>query len=247
MNTEEGKKWDSKKMTTIRWTVVLVYLVLVMTIAFLPVAIEELMDEAIYTALVMIVTVGGSFAIIAVLLSPYFIGQKGPVVPDGMAVDTVWESFTAMPPYVETMRFSLMIYVMVPMIILFAILTLVFMSFEMVLIMGVTIAFLLALLVIFGTLEVKCDNKELHFHFGPIGKKIPIDDIVSIRPTSVHALRDFMGYGLRVGPDGTIGYIIGGNVGVRISLKDKKEYVVTIPNPQDLVNYVRMVRKRPRK
>ena len=48
-----------------------------------------------------------------------------------------------------------------------------------------------------------------------------------------------MGYGIRVGLDGTIGYIVSGKIGVRISLYDKKEYVVTVHDPQSLVEFVR--------
>jgi len=47
-----------------------------------------------------------------------------------------------------------------------------------------------------------------------------------------------MGWGIRVGSDGTIGYIAAGNVGVRIQLKDGKQYVVTLNDPQSLVEYV---------
>jgi hypothetical protein len=251
MNSVEGqeKAYDSKRLNKIRWAVVLIYLVLVLGISFLPMISESLVGGNMYTYSISLtaIVVIGTFVVIAAVFSPYFIGRKGPVVPDGMLVDGVPKVMPSMPPYIEAIRFDLMIWITAPLVIVFAALVVILPSVEMFIIMGVTMAFLLILIAIFGTLEVRCDNRELSFRFGPIGKRVPIDDIVSIRPTSVHALRDFMGYGLRVGPDGTIGYIVSGNVGVRISLRDKKEYVVTIPNPQDLVNYVRMVRKSPRR
>jgi len=57
----------------------------------------------------------------------------------------------------------------------------------------------------------------------------------------VHAIKEFMGYRIRLGPDGTIGNISVGNVGVKIIL-EKKAYVITLRNPHVLVNYVRHFR-----
>jgi hypothetical protein len=102
---------------------------------------------------------------------------------------------------------------------------------------------LIVITIVFYELLIDCDQNQLYIHFGPVGKKITLTEIAAIRSTSIHALRDFMGWGIRVGPDGTIGYIVSGDVGVRISLKNGKKYVVTSNDPQTLVDYVRKYRK----
>jgi hypothetical protein len=48
-----------------------------------------------------------------------------------------------------------------------------------------------------------------------------------------------MGYGVRIGPDGSIGYVVRGGPGFRVETEEGKRYVVTIPEPEGLVEYVR--------
>lgn len=52
-------------------------------------------------------------------------------------------------------------------------------------------------------------------------------------------MKDFMGNGVRIGPNGTIGYILQGDVGFRVETEEGKRYVVTIPEPEGLVEYVK--------
>lgn len=58
--------------------------------------------------------------------------------------------------------------------------------------------------------------------------------------------REYMGWGIRVGADGSIGYISAGNVGVRLERYRRKDYVITVSDPQSLVDYVEAARGKER-
>ena len=110
----------------------------------------------------------------------------------------------------------------------------------------VTVAFFAVILATFWKLSIEADGKEVHFHYGPFGKRLEIDEIATIRPVAVHPLKDYMGWGIRMGPDGSIGYISSGRTGVRIETRRGKIYVVTCNRPQELVDLVRSARRRGR-
>lgn len=61
----------------------------------------------------------------------------------------------------------------------------------------------------------------------------------SQEPTVVRMEYPFGSYHGRIGPDGTKGYILQGDVGFRVETEKGKKYVVTIPDPEDLVEYVK--------
>jgi hypothetical protein len=52
------------------------------------------------------------------------------------------------------------------------------------------------------------------------------------------------GLGIRVGADGSIGYIAAGKVGVRIELDQGKDFVVTVSDLQGLVDYVEAAKEQ---
>ncbi|NIP36078.1 MAG: hypothetical protein GWN18_14050 [Thermoplasmata archaeon] len=141
--------------------------------------------------------------------------------------------------YYLRIRFDLILYIMLPVILFMAALMLFISDRTTVIILGVTTAGITAIMLAFLNFEVKADMEALSFRFGPFGKVLPLDSITSIGVTRVNAMKDYMGYGVRVGPDGSIGYILRGGGGFRVETQDGKRYVVTIPEPEGLVEYVR--------
>jgi hypothetical protein len=137
------------------------------------------------------------------------------------------------------MRFKLILYIMVPVISVMAALMLFIPDRTAVMILGITTAGMTVIVIIFINFEVRADRETLSFRFGHFGKELPLDSITSIGVTKVNAMKDFMGYGVRIGPDGTIGYILEGDKGFRVETDEGKRYVVTIPDPMGLVEYVR--------
>ena len=82
----------------------------------------------------------------------------------------------------------------------------------------------------FFYLRIKIDGKYLVFGFGVIRNKIPLDDIISCEETEIK-FSNYLGYGIRVGRDGSIAYNIRSGKGIRLKIKGKKrEYVVSTDN-----------------
>ena len=111
------------------------------------------------------------------------------------------------------------------------------------LIYGLTSLFFILVIVVFDPMVVAADSEKIILKLGPIKNTILIKDIATIRSVEVRPLRDYMGVGKRLGSDGSIGYIAYLKTGVKMELKDKKVYVATLKNPQDLVDFVRYFRK----
>jgi hypothetical protein len=243
MEAPDGAQESSRRFNRLRWGASIMYLLLAFLVSLLPLAVEA--DETLMVYLVSFVTVGGAIILMAILASPMFWGAKAPVVRDGTVLeDGIVRKLVPGETYRDVVRFDLALYIVVPMIIVFAATMVLYPDPAFLAIMGFTVAFLSVLVAVFLNLEVLCDRKRLRFHYGPVGKDVPLGEIVSARAVSVHPLRDYMGYGIRLGPDGSVGYIASGNVGVRISLEDGKEYVVTMRDPQGLVDYIRSAKAK---
>jgi hypothetical protein len=91
----------------------------------------------------------------------------------------------------------------------------------------------------FWRLDVRCTRSflTLHYSWSQL-TTIQLSSIRSIRAVAIHPLQEFRGWGRLHRKDGTVGYISSGKVGVRIHLVDGSTYVVTIRNPQSLVNFI---------
>jgi hypothetical protein len=221
-----------------RWAVVIAYVVMVMVVAFLPLFVDW--EETVLVWLILGVTFGGMIFLFAVLFKPYIKRPDTTVVRDGLVVDSgVVRKLRPGETFRDVIRFDLVLYIVLPVIILLVVLMVLIPDPAVIAIQGVVVGLLAIIALIFNNLLVEADRSTLSFHFGPIGRRIPLGDVDSIRAVAVHALKEFMGWGIRVGPDGTIGYIASGKVGVRIAVSDGKEYVLTVNDPQAMVEYVR--------
>ncbi|UCC92477.1 MAG: hypothetical protein JSW25_07345 [Thermoplasmata archaeon] len=227
-----------RRYNRIRWAIVIIYVALVLTVSSLPLFLEW--DEMSFVYLILGVTFGGMIVIFVVLFKPYIKRPDKPMVKDGLIVESeVVRKLRPGETYRDVKRFDLIMYIMVPVIVLLVALMVIIRDPMTIAIQGAVVALLVILALIFNSLVVEVDRQTLSFHFGPIGRDIPLGEIDSIRAVAVHATKEFMGWGIRVGPDGTIGYIASGNVGVRLAISDGKEYVLTVNDPQGMVEYVR--------
>ncbi len=66
---------------------------------------------------------------------------------------------------------------------------------------------------------------------GLFKSKTKIDDIKSIRSCTIIPFRDFMGWGFKIKPDGTRGFIADGKVEIEFIKKNNRRTVVTVQNP----------------
>jgi len=235
-----GDEARARRVAWIRWGVVIVYVVLVTVLALLPLVSPEL--EADWFAFLYIaLVVGGAIAILLVLSMPYLqAGRGGARAREGLvAEEGVARRLRPGETFYLRVRFDLLLYIMVPVIVLMAVLMVTIPEREAQAIIGVVTVVETVVTLAFLNLDVRADTGKLSFKFTTFGKEIPIDEISSIVVTEVSALRDYMGYGVRFGPDGSLGYILRGGPGFRVETAKGKTYVVTIPEPEALVEYVR--------
>jgi hypothetical protein len=236
-----------RSMNIMRWTAVIVYMLAVFAVSFFPLFFQEIGESRSYLVVVLSVTFGGMILMFGALLYPYFKKTEMPEVADGTLVEGIIDPKDLPEVHNEKIRTFLVYELMIPFTVLMAGYTVFYLFifewywtlFNIVFTMGFVV-----ILIMFGHLEVTATKDHLHFHYGPAGKKIPMSEIKSIRSVPVHAMRDFMGWGIRGSPDGTVGYIARGNVGIRVILKSGKRYVITVRDPEALVAYVRAARKK---
>ncbi len=235
-----GENEEVQRTVRMRWFATIVYFVLVLAFAFLPFLFPDL-DEGVFGTFYMIVVIGGAILLMVILTRPMMRPPGEDVkVKDGLASEAgVARKLRPGETYYLRMRFNMILYIMIPMIIFMAVLMLFIPERTAVLIIGVFTVVMVVISLIFINFEVKADLETLSFKFGYFGTELPLDTITLIRVTKVNALKDFMGWGVRMGPDGTKGYILQGDVGFHVETDKGKRYVVTIPDPENLVEYVK--------
>ncbi len=235
-----GEDEEAQRNVRLRWFATIVYIVLVIGFTFLPFLFQD-MDEGAFVTIYMIVVVGGAILLMVILTRPLMRppGEDVKVV-DGLVSEAgVARKLRPGETYYFRMRFNMILYIMVPTIILMAVLMMFIQERTAVMIIGVVTVVMVVISLIFINFEVKADLETLSFKFGYFGTELPLDTITNIRVTKVNALKDFMGWGVRIGPDGTKGYILQGDVGFRVETDKGKKFVVTIPDPEELVEYVK--------
>jgi hypothetical protein len=229
---------SAKRYNVFRWTVVVIYIVVVTVLSILPLFVGDF-DSDEFVMVFIIVVIGGALVLIAVLAKPVLRPSDGVAVKEGgVSEGGVVRKLRPGETYYVRIQFKLILYIMVPTIILMAVLMIVIPDNTVRSIIGIVTILLVILVAVFMNLEVKANMEVLSFKFSRFGKELPLDSITSISVTKVRAMKDFMGYGVRIGPDGTIGYIVGGDTGFKVVTDKGKKYVVTIPDPEGLVDYV---------
>ena len=230
----------AQRMVRLRWGATFVYMVMVIVGAILPFYWPEL-DEDLFVTIYLVIVIGGAIGLMVILSSPLMRPPDSEVpMKDGLAIeDGVTRRLRPGETYYLRIRFKLILYIMVPVTVMMAVMMLFIPDRTTLIIMGITTAVMAIVTMIFMNFEVRADRSTLSFKFGHFGKTLPLASITSISVTQVNAMKDFMGYGVRIGPDGTIGYILQGDVGFRVETDKGKRYVVTIPEPEALVEYVK--------
>lgn len=226
---------QTRRYNRIRYLALSAYLIVVTVTSLLPLVYE--LDERVFLAFYLVFVMGGAVLLIAVVAYPWIRPLPAPEV-EGLAELPSGRADLSRPWH-ETVHMKVF-WAIFPLVLGFCVLMAILVPSEGSLqSLSLVVAIILVVYFLLGKLEVDCTPRTLRFKLGPIGPTIPLAEIESIRPTSVQPLKDFMGWGIRVGADGARGYIVAGTTGVRIQLMDGKQYVVTLPEPQSLVDYVR--------
>lgn len=69
------------------------------------------------------------------------------------------------------------------------------------------------------TLRVNLSPERLHIQTGLFGPKIAVKDIVSCEPVNYNAIREYGGWGIRIGRDGTVCYNMTGDKGKGVRIE----------------------------
>ena len=85
----------------------------------------------------------------------------------------------------------------------------------------------------FSQLTIKVTSEYLQIGFGIFKKKIPFSKINDFKIEEYQKSR-YLGYGIRIGRDKSIGYVARGGRGIRVMLKPR-DYFFTTDSPEQLL------------
>jgi len=90
----------------------------------------------------------------------------------------------------------------------------------------------------FASYSVELSAGTLRFGFNTFifSTSLEKDEIESVEKLDkVHPLRDYGGWGLRISPDGTTGYIVNSGPALKIHIKGGKKYVFNVKEAEKLL------------
>lgn len=85
----------------------------------------------------------------------------------------------------------------------------------------------------FYQIKVVVAEDKLVFGFGILKRKVPFENIEEVI-VEKFIFNRYMGYGIRVGRDKSIGYVARSGNGVRIKMKNYKDFFITSDNAEHL-------------
>lgn len=97
--------------------------------------------------------------------------------------------------------------------------------------MGVLLVVMVAALANFMRFTLRITSASVSFGFGVLGKRFDRADLLCCEPYRI-AFAEYPGYGIRLGPDGSVAYGTRGGPGVRLVFEGaKRPYVVAVDEP----------------
>ena len=107
---------------------------------------------------------------------------------------------------------------------------------------GVIVVALIALLANFWRLDFVITGAQVIFGFGLIKKRFELSDVQSCEPYTLE-FRNYYGYGIRSGRDGTIAYNTRNGRGIKlVAAGRRKPYVVSLDDPKRVCELILGVR-----
>lgn len=244
--SHELKEYERYHQSIIRmrWLAVGFYLISVIALTIIPAMVDAERFENIGDVIGFVVIIE-TIGLLAIIAYPFLANRSPPRPPPVMKLvgDVDRPAIDLTRIWFERVRLKMIVLGAVIVIVIFAVTAVNSSSPDDASWLLIGLAILVVVLLIFSHLEISCSPKALSFHYGPFGKTFPLERIERIRAVSVNPLKEYMGWGIRVGADGSIGYIAAGKVGVRIELDEGKDYVVTVSDPQSLVDYVEAAKR----
>lgn len=88
-------------------------------------------------------------------------------------------------------------------------------------------------------MQTRITEKNIRISFGELGifrKNIPIQNIEKFEAVTFSPMKDFLGYGIRRGKDGTWCYTFRGKQAIRIQLSNGNKYLIGTEKPEEFKN-----------
>ncbi len=216
---------------------IVIYSILSTAAAILPVYIE---DNRIIV-LTVVVIIGGLAILFYILLIP----SRNPIDPPISQEDELVIPRDGSLEYYNEQLMTMVLKIVIPLIIVYTITSvwILFTNISEAVYFFAALAFFIIIALVFSKVTIQIRSGVLIIRLGPFHDELKISNIVSIRSVAVKSMGTYLGYGKRVGVDGSIGYITGSRTGVRILMKNGKTYVISHNNPQEMMSVVQYTKK----
>ena len=216
---------------------IVIYSILSTIAVILPIYIND--DRIIF--LTVVVILGGLALLFYMLLIPL----KNPIDPPISQKDELIIPKDGSLEYYNEQLMTVVLKIVIPMIIIYSVASvwILFTNISEAIYFFAALVFFVIIALVFSKVTIQIRSGILTIRLGPFNDELKISEIVSIRSVAVKSMGTYLGYGKRVGVDGSIGYIAGSKTGIRIMMKNGKTYVISHNSPQDMVNVVQYVKK----
>ncbi|MHA2090248.1 MAG: hypothetical protein ACW98K_05265 [Candidatus Kariarchaeaceae archaeon] len=232
-----------QRRNRIRYLTILIYFVATITSIAIPHNFSW--NEQSATIFILTTLILGSITLFTVLLYPYKYKMYSPGINNLQADEALKESKMINSSYYKEVKLKVLYYIIIPMSVgyTFVIPLLYATEGPNSAFLGVLVVlFFMSILLLFDRVTILLEGNMITLKLGSLKDSFQVEDIERIEIIKVRPLRDFLGFGKRLGPDGSIGYIAGGSKGVKFLLKQSKIFVVSTPNPQELADLIHQMK-----
>jgi hypothetical protein len=94
----------------------------------------------------------------------------------------------------------------------------------------------------FRKLNIKVNSENIEVGYGIIKKKISLNEVVSCEPTMAKG-RVYLGFGIRLGVDGSLAYTTSFGSAVKIMRRKGRPFVFSTKNPEKLSKIINEISK----
>lgn len=98
-----------------------------------------------------------------------------------------------------------------------------------------------------GDLRASVEKDRVSVAFGRLGlirKHIPMEEIKEVKAVMYSPLREFGGWGIRIGTGGKTAWTVRGNRAVRMDLSNGRIFFLGSDRPERMVDWIRSAKRR---
>lgn len=101
---------------------------------------------------------------------------------------------------------------------------------------------LLLIFINYSSIRITINESEINVKYGVFNKKtIQIDELISYGGTNA-SIRIYLGFGVRIGTDGSIAFTTRFGKAIRFESADKRPLVVSTNNPEKIITFIDQIK-----